>query len=76
MVTWGQNLLLDDPRYYKRSTFERLSGKDPFTREPILNVTWYKAHLVGGRHKKTRKAKARGKTSRRRKTNRSHRSRN
>jgi hypothetical protein len=66
MVTWGQNLLLDDPRYYKRSTFERLNGKlDPFTRQPIRNETRYQAHLVGGRHKKTRKAKARSKTSRR-----------
>jgi hypothetical protein len=66
MITWGQNLLLDDPRYYKRSTFERLPGKlDPFTRQAIQNETRYKAHLVGGRHKKTRKSKARGKTSRR-----------
>jgi hypothetical protein len=76
MVTWGQNLLLDDPRYYKKSTFKSLPVKlDPFTREPIRNETEYRAHLVGGRHKKTRKAKARGKTSRHRKTNSSHRSR-
>jgi hypothetical protein len=76
MVTWGQNLLLDDPRYYKKSTFKSLRNRlDPFTRQAIQNETEYRAHLVGGRHKKTRKAKARGKTSRRRKTNRSHRSR-
>jgi hypothetical protein len=66
MVTWGRNLLLADPRYYKKSTFESLrDGLDPFTRQAIQNETEYRAHLVGGRHKKTRKGKARDKTSRR-----------
>jgi len=66
MVTWGRNLLLADPRYYKKSTFESLHDRlDPFTRQAIQNETEYRAHLVGGRHKKTRKGKARGKTSRR-----------
>lgn len=52
MVAWGnrQNLFLEEPRYYKKSTYNSLNPKkDPQTREPITDLFQYKARIIGGK---------------------------
>ena len=57
MVTWSQNVFLEEPRYYKKSTYNSLPDPklDPQTRAPIQNPMFYKARLVGG--KKSRRTR-------------------
>jgi hypothetical protein len=48
MVAWGQNIFLENPRYYKKSSYNMLPTPklDPYTREPIRDVTYYKARVA------------------------------
>ena len=48
MVAWGQNIFLENPRYYKKSSYNMLPTPklDPYTREPIRDVTFYKARVL------------------------------
>lgn len=56
MATWERNLELPEPRYYRFRTFTRLDPRvDPYTRAPIVNPTIYRAHLIGGLHKRRRR---------------------
>ncbi len=45
-------------RYYKKNTYDKLKEKtNPYTRKPIEEITQYKAHIVGGKRRKTKKVK-------------------
>ena len=48
MVAWGQNIFLENPRYYKKSSYNMLPAPklDPYTREPIRDITYYKARVM------------------------------
>lgn len=51
---------LENPRYYKANTVARFQrNENPFTRRPITlqNKKLYKAKLVGGKRRKTRKTR-------------------
>ena len=58
-------------RYYKETTYNKLpinqtigKKRNPYTRAPIDEIIRYKAHLVGGRKRKTRRRKTRKGTRR------------
>lgn len=67
MVDFHGERNLNDPRYYKATTlgaFQR--SENPYTRQPILNTnkTMYRARLVGGKKRKTKKTRKSKKTRR------------
>lgn len=73
MVEFHGESALEEPRYYKKSTFNSLpksargTKKNPYTRAEIraANVEFYRARKVqGGRKRKTRKGKKSSKRTR------------
>ena len=73
MVEFHGESALEEPRYYKKSTFNSLpknargTRKNPFTRANIraANVEFYRARKVqGGKRRKTRKGKKSSKRTR------------
>ena len=67
MVNFHGERDLETPRYYKMSTFNKLTPKiNPYSRKPIelSNVKVYKAKLEGGKRRKTKKIRKNRKTRR------------